>query len=58
MKIIMMIYIEYLPDMSHFINIIFNKLAPSDTLSSILIKTLWAGTISISIDEENETQRA
>lgn len=57
MKITMIIY-EYLPDMSHFINIIFNKLATSDTLSLILIKILWVGDTSIFIDEENETQRA
>lgn len=58
MKIMMIIHIEYLPEMSHFINIIFNKLATSDTLSLILIKILWVGDIPIFIDEENETQRA
>lgn len=31
-----MIYIKHLPDGSHFINIIFNQLASSDTLVLIL----------------------
>lgn len=55
---ITMIYAEYLPDMSHFKNIIFNKLASSDTLSLILTTTLLIDDISVLIDEENETQRA
>lgn len=39
-KIIIMTYIEYLPDVNHFINIIFNKLATSDVLYLILATTL------------------
>lgn len=54
----MMIYIECLSDMSHFINIIFNQLATSDTLPLIFTTTLWVGVISIFINKENETQRA
>ena len=37
--IIMMMYIEYLPDMSHFININFNQLVTSVTLSAIIPRT-------------------
>lgn len=54
----MMMYIEYLPDMSHFININFNQLVTSFTLSAILPTTSWSDDISIFIGEEIETQRA
>lgn len=37
--IIMVMYTEYLPDMSHFININFNQLANSVTFSAILPTT-------------------
>ena len=54
----MMMYTEYLPDMSHFININFNQLVTSVTFSAILPTTSRADDISIFIGEETETQRA
>ena len=54
----MIMYIEYLPDTSHFININFNQLVTSVTLSAILPRTSWADDISIFTGEEIETQRA
>lgn len=53
-----MLYVEYITDMSHFKNIIFNKLASSYTLSLIFTTILLLGNIFVPIDEENETQRA
>lgn len=40
--------------MSHFINIIFNKLASLDIFFLILRTTLWIGDISIFIGEERK----